>query len=54
VRANSLNAKVRTKAPTSTAGFDEITVGGLPRGRTTLLAVAPERVTELHQRRACA
>src|ERR1700723_1591756 len=29
------------KAPTGIAGFDEITGGGLPRGRTTLLAGAP-------------
>jgi hypothetical protein len=43
-----LKAKVRTKAPTGIAGFDEISGGGLPRGRTTLPAVAPERVTELH------
>ena len=26
-----------TKAPTGIAGLDEITGGGLPRGRTTLL-----------------
>ncbi|MEP6885362.1 MAG: circadian clock protein KaiC [Gammaproteobacteria bacterium] len=29
------------KAPTGIAGFDEITGGGLPRGRTTLLAGGP-------------
>ena len=29
--------KVSSKAPTGIAGFDEITDGGLPRGRTTLL-----------------
>lgn len=29
--------KVPTKAPTGIGGFDEITGGGLPRGRTTLL-----------------
>ena len=29
--------KGATKAPTGIAGFDEITAGGLPRGRTTLL-----------------
>ena len=31
----------RTKAPTGIAGFDEITGGGLPRGRTTLLVGGP-------------
>ena len=35
-RPNTLH--VPTKAPTGIAGLDEITVGGLPRGRTTLLA----------------
>jgi circadian clock protein KaiC len=30
-----------TKAPTGIAGFDEITSGGLPRGRTTLLLGGP-------------
>lgn len=30
-----------TKAPTGITGFDEITGGGLPRGRTTLLAGGP-------------
>ena len=29
------------KAPSGIAGFDEITNGGLPRGRTTLLVGAP-------------
>lgn len=29
------------KAPTGIAGFDEITAGGLPRGRTTLLLGEP-------------
>jgi replicative DNA helicase len=29
--------KAPRKAPTGIAGFDEITGGGLPRGRTTLL-----------------
>jgi circadian clock protein KaiC len=33
--------KVPTKAPTGIAGFDEITGGGLPRGRTTLLVGGP-------------
>jgi RecA/RadA recombinase len=28
---------VRTKAPTGITGFDEITGGGLPRSRTTLV-----------------
>ena len=32
---------VPTKAPTGIAGFDEITGGGLPRGRTTLLVGGP-------------
>jgi circadian clock protein KaiC len=30
-----------SKAPTGIAGFDEITVGGLPQGRTTLLVGGP-------------
>jgi circadian clock protein KaiC len=34
-------AQVPTKAPTGIAGFDEITGGGLPRGRTTLLVGGP-------------
>ena len=33
--------KVPTKAPTGIIGFDEITGGGLPRGRTTLLLGGP-------------
>lgn len=33
--------KIPTKAPTGIAGFDEITGGGLPRGRTTLLVGGP-------------
>ena len=31
----------RTKAQTGIVGFDEITGGGLPRGRTTLLTGGP-------------
>jgi len=34
-------AKVSSKAPTGIIGFDEITGGGLPRGRTTLLTGGP-------------
>jgi len=33
--------KVTTKAPTGITGFDEITGGGLPRGRTTLVVGGP-------------
>jgi circadian clock protein KaiC len=33
--------KAPTKAPTGIAGFDEITGGGLPHGRTTLLVGGP-------------
>ena len=33
--------KVATKAPTGIIGFDEITGGGLPRSRTTLLVGGP-------------
>ena len=33
--------KAPTKAPTGIIGFDEITGGGLPRGRTTLLVGGP-------------
>jgi circadian clock protein KaiC len=33
--------KVSTKAPTGIVGFEEITGGGLPRGRTTLLEGGP-------------
>jgi circadian clock protein KaiC len=35
--ARSLPVHLPTKAPTGIAGLDEITGGGLPRGRTTLL-----------------
>ena len=34
-------AKIKTKAPTGIAGFDEMTNGGLPRGRTSLLVGGP-------------
>src|SRR5260221_12180797 len=39
----NLPASTRTfaKAPTGILGFDEITGGGLPRGRTTLLSGGP-------------
>jgi circadian clock protein KaiC len=43
--------KTPGKAPTGIAGFDEITGGGLPHGRTTLLVGEPERVTVLRERR---
>jgi circadian clock protein KaiC len=33
--------KVPTKAPTGIAGFDDITGGGVPRGRTTLVVGGP-------------
>ncbi len=33
--------RVRAKAPTGITGFDEITRGGLPEGRTTVLAGGP-------------
>ena len=39
--AKSPLAAVLHKAPTGIAGFDEITAGGLPRGRTTLLTGGP-------------
>ncbi|MDO8770956.1 MAG: circadian clock protein KaiC [Burkholderiaceae bacterium] len=39
--ARSPDIKVPTKASTGIAGFDEITGGGLPRGRTTLLVGGP-------------
>ena len=39
--ARSPLVKVSTKAPTGIAGFDEITGGGLPRGRPTLLVGGP-------------
>ncbi len=35
--ARSPLVKVSTKAPTGIAGFDEITGGGLPRGRTDVV-----------------
>ena len=35
------NVKAGANAPTGIAGFDEITGGGLPQGRTTLLAGGP-------------
>jgi circadian clock protein KaiC len=35
------SANLRNKAPTGITGFDEITGGGLPRGRTTLLVGGP-------------
>jgi circadian clock protein KaiC len=43
MRANRsrLAASRNSKAPTGIAGFDEITGGGLPRGRTTLLVGGP-------------
>jgi circadian clock protein KaiC len=37
----SAQPKALVKAPTGIAGFDEITGGGLPRGRTTLLVGGP-------------
>ena len=37
----SPSLKAPTKAPTGIIGFDKITGGGLPRGRTTLLAGGP-------------
>lgn len=37
----SLLVKGLTKTPIGIAGFDDITGGALPRGRTTLLAGAP-------------
>ncbi len=39
--AGSPPAKIPAKAPTGIAGLDEITGGGLPRGRTTLLTGGP-------------
>lgn len=39
--ARSPRVKPSTKTPTGITGFDEITGGGLPRGRTTLLAGGP-------------
>src|SRR4026207_1709165 len=40
-KARFARVKAPTKAPTGIAGFDEITGGGLPRGRTTLLMGGP-------------
>jgi hypothetical protein len=37
----SANHGLQDKAPTAIVGFDEITGGGLPRGRTTLLIRGP-------------
>src|SRR5260221_9311480 len=37
----STRTKKPSKAPTGILGFDEITGGGLPRGRTTLLSGGP-------------
>ena len=39
--ARSFFLESRAKAPTGIVGFDEITGGGLPLGRTTLLAGRP-------------
>jgi len=39
--ARPLRVKGTNKAPTGIAGFDEITGGGLPHGRTTLLVGGP-------------
>ena len=39
--ARASAGKLSAKAPTGIAGFDEITGGGLPRGRTTLLMGGP-------------
>ena len=39
--AHAATTKAPNKAPTGIAGFDEITGGGLPRGRTTLLVGGP-------------
>jgi circadian clock protein KaiC len=39
--ASRTPAKAPTKAPTGIAGFDEITGGGLPHGRTTLVVGGP-------------
>jgi circadian clock protein KaiC len=40
-RASKAKTAGLTKAPTGIAGFDEITAGGLPHGRTTLLVGGP-------------
>jgi circadian clock protein KaiC len=37
----SLTKAAKTKTQTGIAGFDEITAGGLPFGRTTLLVGGP-------------
>jgi circadian clock protein KaiC len=37
----SVTSGTQSKAPTGIAGFDEITSGGLPQGRTTLLVGGP-------------
>jgi circadian clock protein KaiC len=54
-------SRAHTKAPTGITGFDEITGGGLPRGRTTLLLGGPgsgKTILSLqflvHGARACA
>jgi len=39
--SRSARVKVPTRAPTGIAGFDEITGGGLPRGRTTPVVGGP-------------
>ena len=39
--ARSIHAGIAVKAPTGIIGFDGITNGGLPRGRTTMLAGGP-------------
>jgi len=39
--SNRLSANAARKAPTGIIGFDEISGGGLPRGRTTLLVGGP-------------
>ena len=39
--AIAFRSSVQVKAPTGIVGFDEITGGGLPRGRTTLLIGGP-------------
>src|SRR6202049_4876822 len=40
-RLRSPTVKITVKTPTGIAGFDEITGGGLPCGRTTLLVGGP-------------
>ena len=44
-------AKVPTKAPAGIADFDEITGGGLPRGRTTLRKDAEKHLAQMEGRR---